>query len=74
MATVCIWSGYGDPKQYFDIKTTITIKDDRDKLPAIRKWLEKNCIGGVFIDLRPTRYCFEEKSDAIKFKLAWGGE
>lgn len=40
--------------------------------PAIMKWLEENCTGR-FLDWPDlNQVCFQNKSDAIRFKLTWG--
>jgi hypothetical protein len=40
----------------------------------IRKWIESNCKGNVFIfPLSENNMLFEYKDDALRFKLTWAG-
>ena len=73
----------GDFSKYFDFTHIVTLYNlDEKCLPQIRKWLEQRCQDSVVV--HPTsisvhykkkyRYDFENSSDAILFRLTWGGD
>lgn len=72
----------GDFGKYFDFPHVVKLYNfNVDNLPQVRKWLEECCQGGVLINAgfvganyrRENSYNFEYASDALLFKLKWGG-